>query len=131
MRLDLVSDDSYERGYAHGYLLAKEIVEFGDVKMPEFYVRLVLDSFDVTQFPEPVQEILRVIQLKGAKAAPEVFAKALNYVWNREKDYHPAYLIEEMNGIAAGLCASPLFSKSGNGSLRRQSRNDCQGPSKC
>lgn len=109
VRIDLAADCHYDRGYAHGYLLAKEIVEFSGPKLDAFYVQMVMDLFDPTAFPEPIQEILKVIQIKGAKAAPEAFNKALEYVWNEEESFQPEALKKEMEGIAFGMCASPFM----------------------
>ena len=44
-RLDLVGTD-YERGYAHGALLSKEILEFVEIALPKYYVAAVM-SIDV------------------------------------------------------------------------------------
>jgi len=103
-RLDLVGT-AYERGYAQGQLLNKEIREFISVQLNKFYAQEVL-SLDVSQFPEPLQTVLRVLQLKGASVAPEVFRLAEAWVWEQEKQYVPSYLIDEMNGIAQGVCDS-------------------------
>eukprot|EP01039_Chlorochromonas_danica_P001553 gene1553-1691_t len=101
-RLDLVGN-SYDRGFAHGKLLYKEIMEFTGPQLDKFYAQEVLD-LDLSQFPEPLQSVLRALQLKGAKAAPEIFHKAMAWVWEQEKQYVPSYLIDEINGIANGLC---------------------------
>ena len=74
LRLDLVGND-YERGYAHGYLLAKEIVEFQGPALSKYFADEVLD-IDISGFPEPLQDILRVLQLKGVATAPNVFRAA-------------------------------------------------------
>lgn len=100
-RLDLVGN-SKERGYAHGYLLTKKIVDFF-AQMDEFYVKTVL-SLDITQFPEEIQKVLRIIQLKGAAHAPEMFYTAMIWVYNKELQYIPQALIDEMDGIADGMC---------------------------
>eukprot|EP01031_Cornospumella_fuschlensis_P040287 gene40287-49087_t len=84
-RLDLVGT-AYERGYAQGQLLNKEIREFISVQLNKFYAQEVL-SLDVSQFPEPLQTVLRVLQLKGASVAPEVFRLAEAWVWEQEKQY--------------------------------------------
>lgn len=64
-------------------------------------------NIDISAFPEPLQDILRVIQIKGAIAAPEAFRKALAWVWNKEESYVPQYIKEEISGIADGMCDSP------------------------
>lgn len=104
-RLSLVGDSSKERGYAHGFLMRNEIIEFSGPKLDKYFMDLVLD-LDISQFPEPVQSILRVIQVKGALAAPEAIRKALAWVWQKQEQYTPQYLIDEMDGIAEGLCAA-------------------------
>lgn len=130
-RLDLVGTD-YERGYAHGYLLAKgwcelvihhifivllfiisnhhnfvilEIAEFQGPQLDKYFMQMVLD-IDISSYPEPLQAILRVIQVKGALAAPEAFRKAMSWVWETEKSFVPQYIIDEMNGMAVGMCDS-------------------------
>lgn len=112
IRVDLVGDESYQRGYAHGYLLAGEIIEFSGPALDKFYMDLVLD-LDLSQFPEPIQKILKVLDVKVAKEAPAVLRKALDYVWDKEEQYQPDYLKSEMDGIADGMCASPVLSKTG------------------
>lgn len=42
-RLDLVGKSDYERGYAHGSLLAKEIVEFVDIQLSKYYMSFFLN----------------------------------------------------------------------------------------
>jgi hypothetical protein len=80
-------------------------VEFVGPKLTKFYMDEVL-NIDLSQVPEPLREILRVVQVKGALAAPEVFKEAMDWVWEQEKKYVPAYFFDEMSGIANGMCAS-------------------------
>lgn len=68
--------------------MAKEIVEFVDVKLNEFYINAVL-NLDISQYPEPLQSILRIIQIKGAIAAPAAINEALMWVYNNQINYHP------------------------------------------
>ena len=89
IRIDLASDCHYQRGYAHGYLLAKEIVEFSGPKLNKFYSQMVMDLFDPTVFPEPIQEILKVIQIKGAMAAPEVKTTSTHTHIHIHTHHHP------------------------------------------
>ena len=103
-RLDMVGTP-YERGYAQGYLLSKEIIEFLEIKINQFYRSAILD-LDISQYPEPLQDILRIIQIKGAIAAPEALKKAMTWVWEREQSYFPAYVFEEIDGMAKGICDS-------------------------
>lgn len=111
-RLDLVGKSSYDRGYCHGFLLAKEIVEFTGPKLNQFYRDEVL-NLDISQFPEPLQDILKVLKIKGAKAAPEVFKEAMAWVWQKEESFSPQYLKDEIDGMAAGVCAKlPFISES-------------------
>lgn len=42
-RLDLVGSSDYERGYAQGSLLAKEIVEFVEVALAKYYMSFILE----------------------------------------------------------------------------------------
>ncbi len=63
-------------------------------------------NLDISGFPEPLQAILRVLQVKGAKAAPEVFKQAMAWVWEKEKSYVPAYYFDEISGMAQGICDS-------------------------
>lgn len=76
-RLDLVGTTS-ERGEAFGALMHKEIVRFATVELDKYYMKAVLDM-DFDQYPEPLQKILRVIQVKGAIAAPEAINNALEW----------------------------------------------------
>lgn len=103
LRLDLVADSGYDRGYAHGYLLANEIVEFAGPKLNQYYRDIVMD-IDVSQFPEPLQKIFSVLKVMGAAAAPSVMHEALAWVWEQQEQYTPQYLIDEMNGLGVGIC---------------------------
>eukprot|EP01040_Poterioochromonas_malhamensis_P020470 gene20470-24437_t len=103
-RLDMVGNP-YERGFAHGALLTKEIVEFTGPVLDKYYADEVL-SLDVSSFPEPMQSVLRALQLKGAVAAPEMFKKAQTWVWEQEKQYVPSYFFDEIKGMADGICSN-------------------------
>lgn len=74
-RLDLVGTTS-ERGEAYGALMHREIIRFATVELDKYYMKAVLD-LDFDQYPEPLQKILRVIQVKGAIAAPAAINEAL------------------------------------------------------
>lgn len=104
IRLDLVGN-AYERGFAYGKLLNKEIREFIGPKMDQYYIQMVM-RLDFTGFPERIQKVLQILQLKGATHAPEVFKTAMAWVWNSEKDFVPTYVNDEINGMANGMCAA-------------------------
>eukprot|EP00349_Pseudokeronopsis_sp_Brazil_P006323 CAMPEP_0202971564 /NCGR_PEP_ID=MMETSP1396-20130829/28371_1 /ASSEMBLY_ACC=CAM_ASM_000872 /TAXON_ID= /ORGANISM="Pseudokeronopsis sp., Strain Brazil" /LENGTH=464 /DNA_ID=CAMNT_0049701063 /DNA_START=25 /DNA_END=1419 /DNA_ORIENTATION=+ len=103
-RLDMVGTP-YERGFAQGSLMTKEIVEFLGPVMDKYYADEVL-SIDLSGFPEPLQSVLRALQLMGAAKAPELFKKAMAWVWEQEKQYVPQYFFDEIQGIADGLCSN-------------------------
>jgi hypothetical protein len=63
-------------------------------------------GIDLSSFPEPLQKILRVIQIEGALAAPAAFRSALAWVWETQKSYAPQYIVEEIKGMGEGMCAS-------------------------
>jgi len=63
-------------------------------------------GLDISKFPEPLQEILKVIQIKGAVAAPAAFKEAMSWVWEKEKKYVPSYYFDEIDGMAHGVCDS-------------------------
>lgn len=100
-RLDLVGD-AYERGYAHGHLMSREIAQFM-WKMDEYYAKAILE-LDTSGLPEPLQKIFAVLKVKGAIAAPAVAKKAMLWVWDYELQYTPQYIKDEIRGIAVGLC---------------------------
>ena len=97
-RMDLVGDE-YTRGRAHGALLALDIVEFVKVKLPVYYADMIL-NIDTTKLPEIIQAKIKQFALK----APEIFNEAMQYVYDQEDQYMPVALIDEMNGIAEGVC---------------------------
>lgn len=101
-RLDLVGN-AYERGFAHGALMAKEIVEFMDIGLSSYLIEAIL-NMDISGYPPRVQKFLRVIQIKGASVAPEIFNLALAELYNYQLPHTPTYLIEEMEAIADGMC---------------------------
>lgn len=87
-----------------------DIVEFTGPKLDQYFRDMVL-GLDTSSFPDPLKKIFNIIKVKGALAAPEAFHKAMAWVWEREKSYVPQYLVDEMEGIGKGMCASP-FAKS-------------------
>lgn len=104
-RLDLVGD-AHTRGYDFGFLMAKEIVDFIERGLNEYYIDAVMGlSFDTSKFPEPLQKIFEVIKVKGALAAPDAFNKAYAWVYAKEEQFFPQYIVDEMEGMGAGLCA--------------------------
>jgi hypothetical protein len=82
-----------------------EIAEFTGPKLDKYFMDEVL-NIDISAYPEPIQSILRVIQVKGAAAAPAAFRSAMSWVWQYEEKYVPSYYIEEINGMAQGMCDS-------------------------
>ena len=103
-RLDLVGDH-VQRGFAHGALLAKEIVYFVDVGLNKYYIDMVMGiELNLDGLPEPLQKLFHAIKVKGALMAPEVFNKALEWVYANEEQYMPTALIEEMNAVGSGIC---------------------------
>jgi hypothetical protein len=71
----------------------------------KYFMQMVLD-IDISSYPEPLQAILRIIQVKGATAAPAAFRKAMAWVWETEKPFIPSYIVDEINGMGAGMCDS-------------------------
>lgn len=76
-------------------------MEFTGPALNKFYMDTVM-SIDVDSYPEPLRSILKVIQVKGAIAAPEQFKKAMKWVWDNEEKYVPANLVEEMDAMGEG-----------------------------
>jgi hypothetical protein len=101
-RLDLVGNQ-YERGFAHGAMMAKEIDFFVNVALPKYFISTIMD-LDFSKYPEPIQKILNVVKIKGASVAPDALMKAMKWVYDSEFDSIPPYLIDEMNGIGDGVC---------------------------
>lgn len=81
------------------------MIEFMGPKLDKFYMDMVL-NIDLSGFPEPLQSVLRVLQVKGALAAPELFKTAMAWVWEQEKGFVPSYYFDEMHGMAVGVCDS-------------------------
>jgi hypothetical protein len=103
-RLDLVGS-AYERGYGHGFLLSKEIVEFTGPKLNQWY-RYMVSNIDLNSFPEPMQSVLKALKALGMVAAPTLFNTAMAWVWEQEKQYVPSHYLDEIKGMAAGICDS-------------------------
>ena len=80
-----------------------EIVEFQGPQLDKYFVQEIL-GIDLSAFPEPLQKILRVIQIKGALAAPAAFRSALSWVWETQKGYAPQYILDEITGMGEGMC---------------------------
>ena len=66
-------------------------------KLDQFYAQEIL-SLDLSQFPEPLQKILKVVEVAGAIAAPKVAAEALQFVWDKEESFTPDYIKKEIDG---------------------------------
>lgn len=62
-------------------------------------------GLDISSLPEPLQKILGVIKIAGAIVAPRVFKEALAWVWEKEQQYVPQGILDEMKGIADGVCS--------------------------
>ena len=45
-RLDMVGDTDYDRGFAHGALMRKEIIEFIEIALPQYYIEIIF-SLDI------------------------------------------------------------------------------------
>jgi len=106
IRLDLVGD-AKARGFAHGFLLSKEILKFVQVDLNKYFADMVLNmNFDTSGLPKALQDILEVVKIKGAAAAPKAFTEAMTWVYEKEEQYMPQYLIDEMEGIGEGMCAA-------------------------
>lgn len=104
-RLDLVGD-AYTRGYDQGFLMHKEILGFAEVGLNKYFMDMILNlSFDTSNLPKALQDIFHVIKVKGATMAPKVFNEAMWWVYQKEEQYIPGYLIDEMNGLGVGICA--------------------------
>mmetsp|Transcript_57634 Transcript_57634/g.125365 ORF Transcript_57634/g.125365 Transcript_57634/m.125365 type:complete len:462 (+) Transcript_57634:20-1405(+) len=105
-RLDLVGS-IHDRGFAQGAMMAKEILEFVDVKLNQYYISMVMDiNVNLDGLPEPLQKMFHALKVKGAAHAPEVFNEALEWVYNKELQYMPKDLIEEMEAIGEGICST-------------------------
>ena len=100
-RLDLVGD-AKARGFAHGSLLAKEIAEFCGPALDNFFSEMVLD-IDTSGLPDWLATL--VSKIATGKKAPGAIHKALDWVWKNEEKYVPQRLIDEIGGIAEGMCS--------------------------
>lgn len=78
-------------------------MEFQGPQLNKYFMQMVLD-IDISGFPEPLQAILRVIQVKGAIAAPKAFREAMAWVWETEKPFSPDYIKAEITGMGVGMC---------------------------
>lgn len=104
-RLDLVGS-VHDRGFAHGALMAKEIVQFVNVELNKYYIGMVMDiEVNTDGLPEALQKMFEVIKAKEALKAPAVFNQALEWVYDKEEQYMPQDLIDEMNAIGEGICS--------------------------
>lgn len=80
-----------------------EIIEFTGPKLDKYYADELL-NLDISQFPEPIHTVLRVLQLKGAAAAPQVFKTAMAWVWEQQKPFTPQVIVDEIEGMGEGIC---------------------------
>lgn len=105
-RLDLVGS-VHDRGFSQGALMAKEIVEFVDVKLNEYYINMIMSiEVNMDGLPEPLQKMFKLLKTKAALKAPEVFNAALQWVYEQELQYMPQDLVDEMDAIGEGICSA-------------------------
>ena len=67
--------NDFERGYALATCSLNKTVEFQGPALSKYFADEIL-NIDISGFPEPLQDILRVFQLKGIAAAPDIFRAA-------------------------------------------------------
>lgn len=99
LRLDLVGD-SKQRGFAHGALLAHEIVDFMTVKLPIYYASMLPGNF-IEGLPEPLQKLA---ESKVVGATTKFFESAMWWVYGQEEKYMEQEIIDEMDSMAQGVC---------------------------
>jgi len=63
-------------------------------------------NWDISGYPEPLQKIFAVVKAKGAIAAPGAFKEAEAWVWEKEKSYVPQVILDEIEGMAEGVCSA-------------------------
>jgi hypothetical protein len=103
-RLDLQGND-YQRGFAHGALMANELVTFFGQALPAYYTANAI-GVDYSSLPANLQaQIAALIQQQGAAAGPQIFAMATDWIWQSEAPFTPQNLQDEMKGIADGVCS--------------------------
>ena len=103
-RLNLYGDNSL-RGFAHGKLMTTEIIEFTGPKLDEYFKNQIFNK-DVSQFPQPLQDILLQLEAKGKEAAPTIFRRALAWIWQYELPYITDDMKQEIRSIAEGMCST-------------------------
>ena len=85
--------------------MAKEIVYFAEFALAKYYVDAIM-NIDLSSYPEPLREILSIVQIKGAAAAPAAVNEALWWVYNTQISFTPPVLIQEMEAIGEGICST-------------------------
>jgi len=98
-----------EMGRAHGQLLGSFALDFLENGLPAFFVSEI-DSIDSTGLPEWLKEL---VEKAVAPAAPEIFDVALQYVYSVQQKYlesSPSKVLDELAGMAQGLCESGAVS---------------------
>lgn len=101
IRLDLVGD-AQERGFAHGALLHREILEFMEVKLPIYYEQLFPGNF-IEGLPPAIQKLA---ELGLGMKSKHFFESAMWWVYQNEEKYMEPELITEMEAIADGVCSA-------------------------
>ena len=98
---------AYERGFAHGQLLSNDLVQFVTTDLNSYYLQ-ECDEIPVSKLPK---WLAGAITKLCKDAAPTAFNLALGWVWDQQKDYINASktnVVEEMTGIADGICTPKL-----------------------
>jgi hypothetical protein len=99
-RLDLVGD-AKDRGFAQGALMAEEITEFMGPALDNFFSEMV-QEIDTSGMPD---WLAKVLDKTDGRFTPAAVHKALNWVWEKEAQYVPQRLVDEMDSIAEGICS--------------------------
>jgi hypothetical protein len=54
----------------------------------------------------PLQKLVRVVQVKTAPQAEELMNTAMRWVYDQEYQYMPKNILDEISGIANGMCSN-------------------------
>ena len=58
-----------------------------------------------SKLPAPIQKLAKIVQVKTAAQAEEIMNKAMRWVYEQEYEYMPKYILDEISGIANGMCS--------------------------
>jgi hypothetical protein len=121
---DLRSSDTliFSCKSSYGKLLSDDILQFFNVDIPTEFYATQYNQVDISKITGPTHDILQQLMNAGPSMANQFFEVALDWVWDQEQTFVPRFIMDEMRGVADGLCAAIGASCDPDGMLKQVHR---------